>query len=233
VGQTIALRRLSTNSIFPASVNTGTPKRETCAILHQSRAGRTFKGCFITEIQAPPELDWSGNPKKTGGSTMPSQAKSIPQGSHSVTPYLTLSHAARALDFYKRAFGAQELMRMDGPDGKIGHAEIKIGDSKIMLADEMPGGGSQSPQSLGGTTGGIFLYVDNVDTVFSQAVSAGAKAEAQPTDMFWGDRFGRLKDPFGHSWSIATHKEDVAPAEMEKRMKEFMSKQEHQTSSAR
>ena len=164
---------------------------------------------------------------------MPSQAKAIPQDFHSVTPYLTLSDAARALDFYKRAFGAKELMRMDSPNGKIGHAEIKIGDSKIMLADEMPGGECRSPQSLGGTTGGIFLYVDNVDAVFNQAVSAGARAEAEPADMFWGDRYGRLKDPFGHSWSVATHKEDVAPAEMQKRMKEFMSKQGQQTSSAR
>ena len=165
---------------------------------------------------------------------MPSQAKPIPQDFHAVTPYLTLNDAARALDFYKRAFGAKEVMRMDGPNGKIGHAEIKIGDSKIMLADEMPGGGCQSPQSLGGTTGGIFLYVDNVDAVFNQAVSAGARPEAEPADMFWGDRYGRLKDPFGHSWSVATHKEDVAPAEMQKRMKEFMAKQGHpQTSSAR
>ena len=147
---------------------------------------------------------------------MPSQAKSIPQDFHSVTPYLTLSNAARALDFYKRAFGAQELMRMDGPDGKIGHAEIKIGDSKIMLADEMPGGGSQSPQSLGGTTGGIFLYVDNVDTVFSQAVSAGAKAEAQPTDMFWGDRFARVTDRWGNDWGLAAHTQDMTPDEMKK-----------------
>jgi PhnB protein len=165
---------------------------------------------------------------------MPSQAKPIPQDFHSVTPYLTLNDAARALDFYKRAFGAKEVMRMDGPNGKIGHAEIKIGDSKIMLADEMPGGECRSPQSLGGTTGGIFLYVDDVDAVFNQAVSAGARPEAEPADMFWGDRYGRLKDPFGHSWSVATHKEDVAPAEMQKRMKEFMSKQGHpQTSSAR
>jgi PhnB protein len=161
---------------------------------------------------------------------MPSQAKPIPQGFHTVTPYLAVDDAARALDFYKRAFGAQEVMRMDGPDGKIGHAEITIGDSRIMLADEMPGSGCQSPQSLGGTTSGVFLYVDNVDKTFSQAVSAGAKAESQPTDMFWGDRYGRLKDPFGHSWSVATHKEDVAPAEMSKRMKEASGKMAQQHS---
>src|SRR5260370_29303368 len=111
---------------------------------------------------------------------MPSQAKAIPQGFHSVTPYLTLNDAARALDFYKRAFGAQEVMRMDGPDGKIGHAEIKIGDSMIMLADEMPGSGARSPQSLGGTTAGVFLYVENVDALFKQALAAGRLAATPP-----------------------------------------------------
>ena len=164
---------------------------------------------------------------------MPSQVKSIPQGFHSVTPYLTLSDASRALDFYKRAFGAQELVRMDGPEGKIGHAEIKIGDSIIMLGDEMPAGGARSPQSLGGTTAGVFLYVQDVDAVFNQAVSAGAQVEAPVADMFWGDRYGRLKDPFGHSWSVATHMEDVAPAEMSKRMQEATAKMRQQTKAAR
>ena len=173
----------------------------------------TFKERFITEIATLPELDWTRNPK-IRRLKVPTQAKPIPKGFHSVTPYLTVNDGARALDFYKRAFGAQELMRMDGPGGKIGHAEIKIGDSVIMLADEMPGGGCQSPQTLGGTASGIFLYVENADAFFNQAVSAGAQVEAQLADMFWGDRYGRLKDPFGHSWSVATHKEDVAPAEM-------------------
>jgi len=163
---------------------------------------------------------------------MPTQAKPIPQGYRSVTPYLTLNDAARALDFYKRAFGAQEVMRMDAPGGKIGHAEIKIGDSMIMLADEMPGSGTRSPQSLGATTAGIFLYVENADAVFNQAVSAGAHVEAPMADMFWGDRYGRLKDPFGHSWSVATHKEDVAPAEMSKRMQEAAAKMAQQAKSA-
>jgi PhnB protein len=163
---------------------------------------------------------------------VPSQVKPIPQGFHTATPYLTLNDAARAIDFYKRAFGAQEVMRMNGPGGKIGHAEIKIGDSIIMLADEMPGSGSRSPQSLSGTTAGIFLYVENADAVFNQAVSAGAQVEAPLADMFWGDRFGSLKDPFGHSWSVATHKEDVAPAEMSKRMQEFAAKIAQQTKSA-
>ena len=161
---------------------------------------------------------------------MPNQAKPIPQGYRSVTPYLTLHDAARALDFYKRAFGAQEVVRMDAPGGKIAHAEIKIGDSMIMLGDEMPGMGSKAPQSLGGTTSGIMLYVENADQVFNQAVAAGAQVEAPLTDMFWGDRYGKLKDPFGHSWAVATHKEDVAPAEMKKRMQEAMAKmgQQHQ-----
>jgi PhnB protein len=163
---------------------------------------------------------------------MANRVNPIPKGYRSVTPYLTVNDAARALDFYKRAFGAQEVMRMDGPNGKIGHAEIKIGDSIVMLADEMPGTGARSPQSLGGTTGGVMLYVENADTVFNQAVTAGAQVEAPLADMFWGDRYGKLKDPFGHSWSVATHIEDVAPAEMSKRMKDAMSKMAQQTKTA-
>ncbi len=155
---------------------------------------------------------------------MPKQVQPIPQGYHSVTPYLVVSNAARAIEFYQRAFGAKEIMRMDGPPGKISHAELKIGDSIIMVSDEMPGTGCRSPQSLSGTTVGIFLYVDNVDNVFQQATSAGAKVEMPLADQFWGDRFGKLTDPFGHSWSLATHKEDVAPEEMKKRAKEAMAK---------
>jgi PhnB protein len=154
---------------------------------------------------------------------MPSKVKPIPEGYHTITPYLAVQDAAKAIDFYKRAFGAKEIMRMDGPPGKIGHAELQIGDSRIMLADEMPGM-SRSPKSLGGSPVGIFLYVENVDSVFNQAVSAGAKVTAPLEDMFWGDRYGKLDDPFGHSWSVATHKEDVAPQEMAKRSKEAMAK---------
>jgi len=148
----------------------------------------------------------------------------IPTGYHTATPYLTIRDAARALEFYKRAFGAQEVVRMDAPNGKIAHAEIKIGDSMIMLGDEMPGGGCKSPQSLGGTTGGVMLYVESADAVFKQAVAAGAEIEMPLADMFWGDRYGRLKDPFGHSWSIATHTRDVAPADMQKGMQEAIAK---------
>jgi PhnB protein len=155
---------------------------------------------------------------------MPKSVRPIPEGYHSVTPYITVNGAARAIDFYQRAFGAKEIMRMNGPDGKVGHAELKIGDSIIMLADEMPGSGTRSPQSLHGTTAGIFLYVNGVDKVFDQAVAAGAKVETPLENMFWGDRYGKLMDPFGHSWSLATHIEDVAPQEMEKRMTEAMAK---------
>jgi PhnB protein len=156
----------------------------------------------------------------------------IPSGFHTATPYLTLSDCARAIDFYKRAFGAQETMRMEAPGGKIGHAELKIGDSVIMLADEMAGAGDRSPQSLGGTTGGVFLYVNDVDATYKQAVDGGAKAVMPPADMFWGDRFGKLTDPFGHSWMVATHKEDVAPEEMRKRMEQEMAKRGQQTRTA-
>jgi PhnB protein len=159
---------------------------------------------------------------------MATKVNPIPSGYHTATPYLTLNDCASAIEFYKKAFNAQELMRMEGPGGKIGHAEIKIGDSAIMLADEMPRGGSRSPKSLGGTTSGIFLYVTDVDASFKQAVDAGAKADMPPTDMFWGDRFGSLTDPFGHSWSMATHKEDVAPEEMKKRMQQEMAKMAQQ-----
>jgi PhnB protein len=146
-----------------------------------------------------------------------SKVKAVPEGRHNVSPYLTVQDLARAIDFYKQVFGAKELMRINGPDGKIGHAELKIGDSIIMLGGEMGATDLRSPQSLGGSTVSIFLYVDDVDSTFKQATTAGAKTVQPVADMFWGDRYGRLTDPFGHSWSIATHKEDVSPEEMGKR----------------
>ncbi|HSU59605.1 MAG TPA: VOC family protein [Bryobacteraceae bacterium] len=149
------------------------------------------------------------------------KVNAIPPGYHTVTPYLVLNDASRAIEFYKQAFGAQELARMGAPDGKIGHAEIKIGDSIIMVSDEMMG--NRSPQSLGGSAVSLFLYVDDVDSVFNRAVKAGAKSDMPPSDMFWGDRYGKLTDPFGHLWGLATHVEDVAPEEMEKRAKAAMS----------
>ena len=162
---------------------------------------------------------------------MPTKVKPIPEGYHTVTPYLVVDNAAAALEYYQRAFGAKEVMRMQGPDGKIGHAEIRVGDSMIMIADETPDSG-RSPRTLGGCTGGIMLYVEDVDTVYKRAVDAGAKVQMPLADMFWGDRYGKVTDPFGHSWSLATHKEDVAPQEMERRGKEAMAKRASQARTA-
>jgi PhnB protein len=159
---------------------------------------------------------------------MPGSVKPIPEGYHTATPYLVVHDAAKAIDYYKRAFDAKEIMRMEGPPGKIGHAELQIGDSVIMLSDEMPQMATKSPQSLGGTASGIFLYVRDVDTAYQKAVSAGGKATMPPADMFWGDRYGQLIDPFGHSWSMATHKEDVAPDEMKQRMQAEMERRQRE-----
>jgi PhnB protein len=148
---------------------------------------------------------------------MTSRVKPIPEGYHTATPYLIVRNAARAIEFYKKAFGATELMRMADPSGRIGHAEIRIGDSPIMLADEVPEMGFRSPESLGGSPVSILLYVEDVDAVFSQAVAAGAKVQRPVADQFYGDRTGGVTDPFGHIWYIATHKEDVSPEEMRKR----------------
>jgi PhnB protein len=151
-------------------------------------------------------------------------AKPIREGFHTATPYLTVKGAAQAIDFYKRAFGAHEQGRMAGPDGRtVMHAEIRIGDSVLMLCDEFPQpGSSRSPETLGGTTSAVFLYVPDVDAAFKRAVDAGAKAIMPPADMFWGDRFAKLTDPFGHQWAMATHKEDLSPEEIEKRGKAAM-----------
>ena len=147
----------------------------------------------------------------------------VPAGYHTVTPYLTVLDAAQAIDFYGRAFGAREKQRMPGPGGKIMHAELQIGDSVVMLSDEFPGmSGSRSPQSLGGTSGYLFLYVPDVDAMFRRAVDAGAKVGMPLTDMFWGDRFGKILDPFGHTWGLATHKEDVSPEEMGRRQRDAL-----------
>jgi len=145
--------------------------------------------------------------------------KSIPEGYHSVTPYLIVRGAADAIEFYKKAFGAVELFRMPAPGGKVGHAEIKVGDSPIMLADEHPEMGYKGPQSLGGSPVSLMIYVDDVDSVFNRAVEAGAIVQEAPQDKFYGDRMGTLTDPYGHRWHLATHKEDVSPEEMERRAK--------------
>ena len=148
----------------------------------------------------------------------------VPVGYHTVTPYLIVSGAAQALDFYKRALGAIEQMRMPGPEGKVMHAEIKIGDSVIMLADEFPEMGARSPQALGGTPVGICLYVPDVDSLFNQAIQAGGKVERPLQNQFYGDRSGTFIDPFGHKWTIATHIEDVSPEEIGRRMAAMQSK---------
>ena len=151
--------------------------------------------------------------------------KPIPDGYHTATPYLIINDASAAIEFYKKSFGATELFRMDAPGGKIGHAEIKIGDSPIMLADEYPDMGYRSPRALGGTPVSIMLYVEGVDTVFNRAIAAGAKVKQPVKDQFYGDRSGTLEDPFGHVWTIATHKEDLSPEEMGKRAAACMQEQ--------
>lgn len=151
----------------------------------------------------------------TGGTT-------VPEGFHTITPQLTIRGADRAIEFYRRAFGAAELERMLGPDGQsIMHAELKIGDSIIFLSDEFPGMGCRSPQSLGGTTSSLHLYVEDVDAAFARAVAAGAQVRMPVADMFWGDRYGKIVDPFGHEWGIATRKENLTPDEIGKRADAF------------
>lgn len=143
--------------------------------------------------------------------------KPIPDGYHTVTPYLTIRNAAAALDFYKRAFGADEIFRIANPQGKVGHAEIRIGDSAVMLCDEFPEMGAQGPESIGGTPVMMHLYVENVDALVERAVNAGGKLERPVADQFYGDRAGLVVDPFGHKWWISTHVEDVPPDELKKR----------------
>ncbi len=149
-------------------------------------------------------------------------AKPIPEGYHTITPYLTVRDAAKAIEFYKQAFGAEVRGVMNGPDGKVMHAEMKIGDSVIMLADEFPEFGALSPQSVGGSASGLHIYTVNVDDAFQRAVKAGAQVEMPVSDQFWGDRYGKLKDPFGHKWSIATHVKDMSADEMKQSMEDAM-----------
>jgi PhnB protein len=145
------------------------------------------------------------------------QVKPVPEGYHTATPYLVVDGANDAIDFYRRAFGATERLRMPAPEGKIGHAEIQIGDSVVMLSDPFPEMGAPAPTSAGANAFGVMLYVENVDKVFKQAVDAGATVTKPLEDQFWGDRYGKLRDPFGHQWHLAQHVEDVSPEEMEKR----------------
>jgi uncharacterized glyoxalase superfamily protein PhnB len=153
---------------------------------------------------------------------MAGQVKPIPEGHHSVTPYLIVKGAPEAIDFYVKAFGATEIGRMPGPDGRLIHAEISIGNSRVMLADEFCEFGARSAATIGGSPVTIHLYVEDVDAVFNRAVAAGATAKMAPADMFWGDRYGKLTDPFGHEWSLATHTEDLTPDQMRERGKAAM-----------
>ena len=156
---------------------------------------------------------------------MSNAVKPIPEGYHTVTPYLMVKGAKDAIAFYKKAFGATELMRLDGPNDTIGHAEIKIGDSPIMLADEFPDMGHLGPKTIGGTPVGICLYVEDADAVYQQAVDAGATVLKPIQDQFYGDRSGTVIDPFGHMWTIGTHKEDLTQEEINERMKAMMQPQ--------
>jgi uncharacterized glyoxalase superfamily protein PhnB len=151
-----------------------------------------------------------------------SSVKPIPDGMHSLTPHLVCANAAAAIDFYVKAFNAVEQGRLPGPGGKIMHASLRIGDSALMLVDEMPEWGSLGPKSLKGSPVTIHLYVQDVDAAVEQAVAAGAKVTMPVADMFWGDRYGQLEDPFGHRWSVATHTRDVSPEEMKKAMAQQM-----------
>jgi PhnB protein len=146
----------------------------------------------------------------------------VPEGYHTVTPYLAVGNAAEAIDFYRRAFGAKERVRMPGPGDTVMHAELEIGDSHVMLSDPFPQASTTPPKELGGTSASVFMYVEDIDAVYRQAIDAGATSLMEPDDMFWGDRFGSVQDPFGHSWTIATHIEDLEPEEMQRRSEEFM-----------
>ena len=141
----------------------------------------------------------------------------LPKGNHTLTPYLTIRGAAEAMEFYKKAFGAKEVMRMPGPTGKVMHAEMQFGDSLLYISEEFPEYGNMSPMALKGSPVTVHMYVPDVDATVQQASAAGAKVTVPPTDMFWGDRFAKIADPFGHNWSLATHKEDLSPEEVAKR----------------
>jgi len=156
----------------------------------------------------------------------------IPEGFHTITPHLVIKGAAEAIEFYKRALGAEVRSKMTGPGGTIGHAELKIGDSIIFLADEFPQSPFKSPQTLGSTTTSFHIYVPDVDAAFKRAISAGGREVMPVADMFWGDRFGQFTDPFGHNWSIATRKENVNPQELEKRAQAFWQQMQAQKKTA-
>jgi PhnB protein len=162
---------------------------------------------------------------------MQNNVRPIPEGYHSISPAITCKKAAAAIDFYKKAFGATEINRMDGPGGMVMHAELRIGDSVFFVSDEFPGM-SAAPSPGATPSSYLFLYADDADATFNRAVAAGATATMPLADMFWGDRYGRLTDPFGHSWGVATHVEDVAPEEMQRRSAEWTAKMSKQSAAA-
>ena len=173
---------------------------------HREAAGATEAGHCETAADEAPET----------------RVTAIPRGYHTVTPHLTVRGAAEAIDFYQRAFGARERGRMPGPDGKvIMHAELQIGNSIVFLADEFPDMGCRAPQTLGGTTGTLHIYVQDVDRAFQRAVAAGAEVRMPAADMFWGDRYAKVADPFGHEWGLATHKENLSAREIGRRAQVF------------
>jgi PhnB protein len=151
---------------------------------------------------------------------MPNAVRPIPEGYHSITPQLTCRDASRAIDYYKSVFGAREVMRMDGPGGKVLHAELQLGDSRFMLNDEMPGM-SVAPSPAPMQPSSLFVYTEDVDALYAAALKAGSRQDMAPSNMFWGDRLGKFTDPFGHQWGVATHVEDVAPDEMKRRSEEM------------
>lgn len=159
---------------------------------------------------------------------MAQKVKPIPKGYRSLTPYIVVNDASRAIDFYQKAFGATEVFRSKPMHGKIMHAALQFGDSMMMLSDEFPFGACKSPQTLGGTPSSLWIYSDDVDALFNRAVQAGATVKMPPMDMFWGDRFSQVADPFGHLWSLATHKEEVSPEELERRAETEMAKMAQQ-----
>ena len=149
------------------------------------------------------------------------QVKAVPEGYHTITPNIVVSDGAKAIDFYKKAFGAEEIVRMPGPNGGIMHAELRIGDSVVMLGEDMPEFGSKNPKAYGGSPVSFYVYVEDVDAAWERAINAGAKSVFPLWDMFWGDRTGRLEDPFGHNWSLAQHMKDLTPEEIKKGEEEF------------
>jgi uncharacterized glyoxalase superfamily protein PhnB len=162
---------------------------------------------------------------------MANPVKAVPAGYHTITPSIVVHDAAQAIEFYKKAFGAQEMSRYPGPDGKrLMHAEIKIGDSRVMLGDEMPEMGARGPRSYQGTPVGFYLYLENVDAAWKRAIDAGCTEKMALAEMFWGDRMGQLEDPFGHRWTLAQHVKDLAPEELKKGQEEFFTKMQLQKS---